>query len=205
MLPAVLIINMYDKETYTKELEDNLRYWRVSYKICGYAAFDTIDFRPFTHIILTGSDFFVPTKRVLSKEQVAVILATGKPVLAQCYAFHLLAYYYGGPAQVRTFVKKHKEHMRIPMSALTNGNGAGGAAAEYFVNHWNYVPPELLGLRQGEWDIISEAVYVDGDGRPKRYVVDAMMREYPVLCLQYHPEATVGNYNFLYKWLKKSF
>jgi GMP synthase-like glutamine amidotransferase len=206
MLPVVLIINLYDRETYTKELEENLRYWRVPYEICGYAAaaFDKIDFRPFSHIILTGSDFFVPAKRVLSKEQVAFILATGKPVLAQCYAFHLLAYYYGGPAQVRTFVKKHKEHMRIPMSALTNGNGNGGGG-EYFVNHWNYVPPELLGERGGEWDIISEAVYVDADGRSKRYVVDAMMREYPVLCLQYHPEAAVVNYHFLYKWLNKSF
>jgi GMP synthase-like glutamine amidotransferase len=196
---SVLIINLYDKGNYTKELEDNLRYWRVPYEICGYTAFETIDFARFSHVILTGSDFCVPTRRVLSKAQVATILATGKPVLAQCYAFHLLAYYYSGARTVQTFVKKHTEKMRIE-SPLTAGNEKGA----YFVNHWNYVVSELMAT-DAAWDIISEAVYVDGDGRPKRYVVDAMMRDYPVLCLQYHPESAVVNYNFLYKWVNQSF
>jgi anthranilate/para-aminobenzoate synthase component II len=167
----------------------------VPYEICEYAALETIDFGRFSHIMLTGSDFCVPTRRVLSRAQVALILATGKPVLAQCYAFHLLAYYYGGGGP-ETFVKKHTEEMRI-LSPLTRGRGT------YFVNHWNYVAPEMLG--GASWDVISEAVYVDADGRSKRYVVDAIMKDYPVLCLQYHPESAVGNYNFLYKWLKQLF
>lgn len=195
---VVLIINMYDKENYAKDLEDNLNFWRVPYEIYGYASFGAIDFALFSHIILTGSDFFVPTKRVLSRAQVATLLAVGKPVLAQCYGFHLLAYYYGGPALVQTFVKKHTETMcvRSPLVSLEN--------KKYFLNHRNYVVPAEL-LMGRTWDIISEAVYVDGDGRRKRYVVDAMMRAYPVLCLQYHPEATEANYTFLHKWLNHTF
>ncbi len=193
----VLIINLYDKKKYTKDLEANLQFWRVPYEIYGYASFGAIDFGLFSHIILTGSDFFVPTQRVLSRGQVATLLAAGKPVLAQCYAFHLLAYYYGGPALVQTFVKKHTESLcvRSPLMVASENK-------KYFMNHWNYVVPELL---VGAWDIISEAVYVDGDGRRKRYVVDAMMRAHPVLCLQYHPEATEANYNFLDNWLNHTF
>ena len=194
----VLIINLYNKPTYTKELEDNLCFWRVPYEIYGYASFGAIDFGRFSHIMLTGSDFFVPATRVLSREQVARVLAAGKPVLAQCYGFHLLAYYYGAPAYVRTFVKnKHKEYMRIPSPLVSEEGGV------YFVNHWNYVAADLLG-RDPAWDVISQAAIVE-DGQEKRYVVDAMMRNYPVLCLQYHPESSETNYNFLYKWLNSTF
>lgn len=192
MTIKVLILNMYNKPDYAAEMEQNLAQGhRIAFETESYERFDTIDFSRYSHIMLTGSEFFVPERRVLSRDQVQHLLDQRKPVLAQCYAFHLLVYYYSAPGHIGTFRHKHHEYTRI-QSPLTP------EPRKYFFNHWNYVRPAHLDADQ--WDIISTSPH-----NSVCFVVDAVMKHYPVLCLQYHPESSPENYAFVFKWLFHKF
>jgi GMP synthase-like glutamine amidotransferase len=190
----VLILNMYNKPDYTAEMEKNLAHWHIPFETDSYARFDAIDFSRYSHIMLTGSEFFVPERRVLSRDQVQHLLNQRKPVLAQCYAFHLLVYYYSAPSHIGTFTKnKHHEYATIK-SPLTPE-----PPRKYLFNHWNYVRPAHLDADQ--WDIISVSQH-----NSVCFVVDAVMKHHPVLCLQYHPESSAPeNYDFVFKWLFHNF
>ena len=185
----ILIIALFNLNTYNSIIEQNLDYLRIPHTTIRYDKFDTIDFKYYTHIILTGSDFFISKDEiVLTKEQVLQIIHSNKPVLAQCYAFHLLAYHLCGHGCIQIFKKIHRDFIRI-QSPLVNKDNL------YFVNHNNYV--EYL---DDKWKIISKKTILD-DGSRKTFIMDAMMKDFPVLCLQYHPESTVDNYDFYHNWI----
>jgi anthranilate/para-aminobenzoate synthase component II len=71
----------------------------------------------------------------------------------------------------------------------------------YFMNHNDYV--ERLDSRV--WDVISEKTIIEPDGSRITFILDAMMKDYPVLCIQYHPESSIENYDFIYNWVYNSF
>jgi hypothetical protein len=70
----------------------------------------------------------------------------------------------------------------------------------YFVNHYNYVDH-----LNNNWDIISKKTILDSDGSRKTFITDAIMKKYPVLCLQYHPEINIETYDFIYNWINNNF
>ena len=185
----VLIISLFNLNTYNSIIEQNLDYLRIPHTTIRYDKFHTIDFKHYTHIILTGSDFFISKYEiVLTKEQVLQIIHSNKPVLAQCYAFHLLAYHLCGHDCIKIFKKRHRDRIKI-QSPLVNKDNL------YFVNHNNYVQ-----YLDDKWKIISKKTIQD-DGSRKTFIMDAMMKDFPVLCLQYHPESSVYNYDFYHNWI----
>ena len=185
----VLIIALFNLNRYNITIAKNLDYLRISHTTIRYDKFDTIDFKDYTHIILSGSDFFISKGEiVLTKEQVLQIIDSNKPVLAQCYAFHLLAYHLCGHDCIKKFKKRHNDRIKIK-SPLVNKDKL------YIVNHNNYV--ENL---DNSWKIISKKTILD-DGSRKTFIMDAMMKNFPVLCLQYHPEKSIQNYDFYENWI----
>jgi anthranilate/para-aminobenzoate synthase component II len=185
----VLIIALFNLNTYNTIIETNLDYILVPHTTIRYDKFDTIDFSNYTHIMLTGSDFFISKGEiVLTKKQLLQMIDLKKPILAQCYGFHLLAYHLCGHDCVQIFKKRHTDRIKIK-SPLVNKDNL------YFVNHNNFVQ-----YLDDNWKIISKKTILD-DGSRKTFVMDAMMKHYPVLCLQYHPESTIDNYDFYQKWI----
>jgi hypothetical protein len=190
----VLILDLYVEDFYHKLLEENLKYYNIPYRKINYTGFDNIDFSIYTHIILSGSDFFVDKGHlVLSRVQIDKLLGLGKPILAQCYAFHLLTYYLCKDNCVQTFKTRQYGLVSI-YSPLVNKD------LLYFVNHYNYVDH-----LDSNWDVISKKTILDSDGSRKTFITDAMMKRYPVLCLQYHPETNIRTYSFIYNWINNSF
>lgn len=189
----VLVLGLYNKDKYNKRLAANLNYYNIKYTVVPYYHFDTIDFSKYSHIILTGSDFYVyKGDIVLTKKQVDVVVTSGKPVLAECYGFQLLAYHTGGADSVGGFVQKRYGHMHLDSPILR-------ADARYFMNHWNYVK-----RLSGAWDVISKKTIIDRDGSMITFILDGIMKEYPVLGIQYHPEFSEETYDFIYEWISKS-
>ena len=187
----ILVIGLYNLNIYNDSIEVNLEHHEFTYETVLYDKFDTIDFNKYTHIILTGSDYYITDKKiVLSKRQVYNLIGTKKPILAQCYAFHLLAYYLcGSKTCVKVFRKKHHGFIKID-SPLVKPDTL------YYVNHYNY-----LDYLNENWNIISKKTIRDIDGTRKTFIMDANMKDFPVLCLQYHPEASSENYDFIKKWI----
>lgn len=186
----VLIIALFNLNTYNTFIEKNLDHFNIPHTTIRYDKFDTIDFQQYTHIILSGSDYFISKNQiVLNKEQVLKIIHSRLPVLAQCYAFHLLAYHLCGNDSIQVFHTKHTNNINI-QSPLVKKNNL------YFVNHINYVDH-----LDHHWKVISKKTILDGDQSRKTFIMDAMMKHYPVLCLQYHPESTIHNYDFYQKWI----
>lgn len=186
----VLILGLYDKDKYNKQLSSNLDYYNISYEIVNYYDFKTIDFSKYTHIILTGSDFYVyKGELALTKKQVDTLVKCGKPILAECYGFQLLAYYTNRKESVGEFSKKRYGCMKLD-SPIVRSDG------KYFMNHWNYV--KELG---DKWDVISKKTIIDRDGSRITFILDAIMKEYPILGIQYHPEFSTKTYDFIYNWI----
>jgi GMP synthase-like glutamine amidotransferase len=189
----VLILGLYNKDKYNKRLVANLDYYKIKYTIVPYYHFHTIDFSKYTHIILTGSDFYVyKGDIVLSKEQVEIVVKSGKPVLAECYGFQLLAYHTSGVDSVGGFVRKRYGHMFLKSPILRK-------EARYFMNHWNYVK-----YLSNDWDFISKKTIIDKDGSMITFILDGIMKDYPVLGIQYHPEFSEETYDFIYEWIIRS-
>jgi anthranilate/para-aminobenzoate synthase component II len=192
----LLIIDLNDLAIYEKILIQNLKHYNIPYTVVSYKHFDSIDFSPYSHIILSGSDYNVSDNiLLLSKGQVMKVLNTKKPILAECYSFHLFSYYLCGYKDcVKTMDKKHFGDKKL-QSPLVNPEKL------YFVNHNDYV--ERLDPRV--WDVISQKAIIGPDGSRITFILDAMMKHYPVLCIQYHPESSIENYDFVYKWIYNSF
>jgi anthranilate/para-aminobenzoate synthase component II len=189
----VLIIALFHLNTYNTFIEKNLDYFKIEHTTVLYDMFDSIDFKKYTHIILSGSDYFIMKNQiVLSKIQVLKIIYSNLPVLAQCYAFHLLAYHLSGYDSVKVFHTKRTNNINI-QSPLVKKDSL------YYVNHINYVD-----YLDHNWKVISKKTILDGDGSRKTFIMDAMMKDFPVLCIQYHPEATITNYDFYYQWITHS-
>jgi GMP synthase-like glutamine amidotransferase len=189
----VLVLGLYNKDKYNKRLAANLHYYKIKYTVVSYYDFDTIDFSKYTHIILTGSDFYVyKGDIVLTKKQVDAVVNSGKPVLAECYGFQLLAYHTSGVESVGGFVQKRYGHMHLE-SPILRANG------RYFMNHWNYVK-----YLSRDWDVISTKTIIDRDGSMITFILDGIMKAYPVLGIQYHPEFSEDTYDFIYNWISKS-
>jgi hypothetical protein len=190
----VLILDLYIEQFYDKLLEKNLEYYNIRHRTINYTGFDNIDFSIYTHIILTGSDFFVDLGQlVLSREQISKLLSLGKPILAQCYAFHLLTYYLCSNNCLKIFKSRQFGFVNI-YSPLVRKDML------YFVNHYNYVDH-----LDNNWDVISKKTILDSDGSRKTFITDAIIKRYPVLCLQYHPEINVQTYSFIYNWVNNNF
>jgi GMP synthase-like glutamine amidotransferase len=186
----VLILGLYNKDKYNERLSSNLDYYNISYDIINYYDFNSIEFSKYTHIILTGSDFYVyKGELALSKKQVDILVKCGKPILAECYGFQILAYYTNGKHSVGEFVKKRYGCMKLE-SPIVRDDG------KYFMNHWNYV--EELG---DNWDVISYKTIIDSDGSRITFILDAVMKQYPILGIQYHPEFSTMTYDFIYNWI----
>ena len=189
----VLVLGLYNKDKYNKRLAANLDYYNIKYTVVPYYHFDTIDFSKYSHIILTGSDFYVyKGDIVLTKKQVDAVVTSGKPVLAECYGFQLLAYHTCGTDSVGGFVQKRYGHMHLDSPILR-------ADAKYFMNHWNYVK-----RLSSSWDVISKKTIIDRDGSMITFILDGIMKDYPVLGIQYHPEFSEETYDFIYEWISKS-
>ena len=192
----LLIIDLNDLAIYEKILMGNLKHYHIQYTVVRYTGFNSIDFSKYSHIILSGSDYNVSdNKLLLSKEQVIILLNTRKPILAQCYSFHLLSYYFCGYKDcVKTMDTKHYGDKKLH-SPLVNREKL------YFVNHNDYVER----LDSQVWDVISEKTIIEHDGSRITFILDAIMKHYPVLCIQYHPESSIENYDFIYNWVHSSF
>jgi anthranilate/para-aminobenzoate synthase component II len=192
----LLIIDLNDLDIYEKILIQNLNHYNIPYNVVRYTHFNSIDFSKYSHIILTGSDYNVSDNRLLlSRDQIMILLNTRKPILAECYSFHLLGYYLCGYKDcVKTMKKKHTGDKKLH-SPLVNREKL------YFMNHNDYV--ERLDARV--WDVISEKTIIEPDGSRITFILDAMMKHYSVLCIQYHPESSIENYDFIYKWIYNSF
>lgn len=190
----VLVIDLYNLNIYNDIIEINLKHHKITHETVRYDKFNTIDFNKYTHIILTGSDYYISNGQiVLSKGQIYTLLGTKKPILAQCYAFQLLAHYLcGSKTCVKLFRKKHNGFLKID-SPLVKPNSL------YYVNHYNYVD-----YLNENWNIISKKTIRDIDGTRKTFIMDAYMKDFPVLCLQYHPESSIENYDFIKKWIDNS-
>ena len=188
----ILIINLYKDNCYQENLSENLEYYNISHDHISYDMFDSIDFSKYSHFILTGSDFFTLENEIaLSKEQIFTLLSTKKPILAQCYGFHLLVYHLVSNKAIKLFKKKDYGFVKVN-SPLTNPN------QDYLLNHYNYIK-----YLDDNWDIISTRKMRDLDGRNKEFIVDAKLKEFDVLVLQYHPEVKKETYSFLYDWIHK--
>ena len=192
----LLIIDLNDLAIYEQILIKNLNHYNIKHTVIRYTHFDSIDFSKYSHIILTGSDYNVSDNTLLlSKGQIMQLINTRKPILAECYSFHMLSYYLCGYKDcVKTMDKKHFGDKKLH-SPLVNRERL------YFVNHNDYV--ERLDARV--WDVISEKTIIEPDGSRITFVLDAMMKHYPVLCIQYHPESSIENYDFVYNWIYNSF
>ena len=192
----LLIIDLNDLAIYEKILIKNLNHYNIPYTVIRYTHFNSIDFSKYSHIVLTGSDYNVSdNKLLLSKEQVMKILNTNKPILAQCYSFHMLSYYFCGYKDcVKSMDTKHYGDKKLH-SPLVNRERL------YFMNHNDYV--DRLDVRV--WDVISEKTIIEPDGSRITFILDAVMKHYPVLCIQYHPESSIENYDFIYNWIHSSF
>ena len=189
----VLVLGLYNKDKYNKRLATNLEYYKIKYTVVPYYEFDTIDFSLYSHIILTGSDFYVyKGDIVLTKKQVDIVVRSGKPVLAECYGFQLLAYHSTGMESVGGFVQKRYGHMHLKSSILRDN-------ARYFMNHWNYVK-----YLSSDWDVISKKTIIDRDGSMITFILDGIMKSYPVLGIQYHPEFSEDTYDFIYDWITRT-
>ena len=189
----VLVLGLYNKDKYNKLLAANLEYYKIKYTVVPYYEFDTINFSLYSHIILTGSDFYVyKGDIVLTKKQVDIVVRSGKPVLAECYGFQLLAYHTTGMESVGGFVKKRYGHMHLKSSILRDN-------ARYFMNHWNYVK-----YLSSDWDVISKKTIIDRDGTMITFILDGIMKSYPVLGIQYHPEFSEDTYDFIYNWITRT-
>jgi GMP synthase-like glutamine amidotransferase len=186
----VLILGLYNKDKYNERLCSNLEHYNIQYDVINYYDFSTIDFSKYTHIILTGSDFYVyKGELALTKKQVDILVKCGKPILAECYGFQLLAYYTNGKDSVGEFSKKRYGCMKLN-SPIVRSDG------KYFMNHWNYV--KELG---DNWDVISYKTILDSDGSRITFILDAVMKRYPILGIQYHPEFSKNTYDFIYNWI----
>ena len=186
----VLILDLYNKDKYNKRVADNLKYYNIKYTIVAYYDFDTIDLSKYSHIILTGSDFYVYRGEiVLNKKQIDTIIKSGKPVLAECYGFQLLAYHTTGVDSIGEFLHKRYGHKYIKSPILR-------AEGKYFMNHWNYIK-----YLSSKWDVISEKTIIDRSGSRITFVLDGIMKDYPVLGIQYHPEFSTDTYDFIYDWI----
>ena len=192
----VLIIDLNDIDLYQKILINNLKYYNILYSLINYNDFDNIDFSIYSHIILTGSDYNVSdNKLLLSYVQIIRLLETKIQILAQCYSFHLISYYLCG---YKNCVKK----MRVKHYGETKLNSPLlNRERLYFVNHNDYVEK----LDNNIWDVISEKTIIEPNSSRITFILDAVMKQYPVLCLQYHPESSVENYDFIYNWIYKKF
>jgi anthranilate/para-aminobenzoate synthase component II len=185
----VLIIALFNLNTYNITIEKNLDYLHIPHTTIRYDKFHTIDFSNYTHILLSGSDFFISKGEiVLTKRQVIQIIHSNKPVLAQCYAFHLLAYHLCGHDCIKIFKKRHTDRIKIK-SPLVNRDNI------YYVNHDNFVD-----YLNNDWKVISKKTILDNGSR-KTFIMDAMLKDFPVLCLQYHPEESITNYDFYQTWI----
>jgi anthranilate/para-aminobenzoate synthase component II len=64
------------------------------------------------------------------------------------------------------------------------------------MNHWNYIK-----YLSSKWDVISEKTIIDRSGSRITFVLDGIMKDYPVLGIQYHPEFSTDTYDFIYDWI----
>ena len=189
----VLIINLYDNDLYFDTMAKNLAYYNIPFEQTTHRLFNNINFPKYSHFILTGSDFFILENQiVLSKEQILTLMSYKKPILAQCYGFHLLASQLVSSKVIKTFRKNEYGYFKLK-SPLVNPN------QYYFINHFNYVTH-----LDKNWDVISTRHMRDLDGKNKQFILDAKLKEFDVLCLQYHPEMNKNTYDFIYQWIQNS-
>lgn len=221
----VLILALYTRNNYNNPLQDNLNHYNIKHTIVYFYDFDSIDFSKYSHIILTGSDFHVYNGEiVLTKKQVTTLLKSRIPILAECYGFHLLAYHTSGHNSIGLFVDRYRHLRNIVFSSPLLKE-----KKFYFFNHSNYIK-----FLSNKWDVISKrTVEYSGSSRvisiiqavPRghaaavpvqnksnsnvndykfTFVVDAIMKDYSVLGIQYHPEFSKETYDFIYNWIEKS-
>ena len=189
----VLILNLYNNLLYAKMLTKNLDYYNIKNEIILYDQFDNIDFSRFSHIILTGSEYFITNNEIiLNKEQIFTLLKLNKPILAQCYSFHLLAYHLVSKKTVKLFRKKEFGYFKINSPLVDKNN-------KYFTNHYNYIS-----YLDDNWDIISSRKMRDLDSKNKTFIIDAALKEFNVLAIQYHPEVNKNTYEFIKNWVNQS-
>lgn len=194
-MTVLVLIIWFDISPYNDLLRANLAKYNIPHHSAHYMDFSHIDLSIYSHFIISGTDtLYVPKGDLaLSKKQILELLETGKPILGSCYGFHLLTYYLSSPKDVKGFKTKHYENLCLP-SPLLNPDHT------YLMNHNNYVPH-----LNSQWDIISTTTYCDSDGVDKTIILDAVMKHYPVLGIQYHPEATPSNSEFMRQWIYQEF
>ena len=194
-MTVLVLIIWFDISPYNNLLRTNLAKYNIPHHSAHYKDFPDLDLSKYSHFIISGTDkLYVPKSDLaLSKEQILGLLATDKPILGSCYGFHLLAYYLSSPKDVKGLKTKHYENMYLSSPLLDPDHA-------YLMNHDNYVPH-----LNNQWDVISTRIYRDTDGIDKTIILDAVMKHYPVLGIQYHPEATPSNSEFMKQWVYNQF
>ncbi len=191
-MTLVLIINLYKDSKNEKNLVKNLNYYQIPFNIKSYKQFDKINFYPYSHIILTGSEFFTYKNQIaLNKQQIDKLVSLNKPILAICYGFHLLAYHLVSGVIIRELEQTNKGFIKIN-SPLTDKE------KNYFFNHKNYI-----NKLDNNWTVLTSQKITNNNCKIN-LIIDAKYKNKSILGLQYHPEKTADTYGLIFTWIQLS-